>query len=156
MGYTARCMWKSRSLVALIVVVVLGGYMYLTDAGLLAPPPAGPVTPPPTHSLSEAYQDQLSDVQVEGQGVVRRILPDDRSGSRHQRFVLRLADGHSVLVVHNIDLAPRINALREGDTVSFYGQYEWNEQGGLVHWTHHDPDGRHVDGWLRHQDRVYQ
>jgi hypothetical protein len=25
-----------------------------------------------------------------------------------------------------------------------------------LHWTHHDPAGRHVAGWLKHGDRVYQ
>lgn len=145
-----------KKILTLTATVLVGGYLYLNDAGLLAPQPAGPVVAPPTHALAEAYRRQLSDVQVEGQGVVSRILPDDREGSRHQRFVLRLGDGHTVLVAHNIDLAPRINALREDDTVSFYGEYEWNSKGGVIHWTHHDPDGRHVDGWLRHQGRLYQ
>jgi hypothetical protein len=32
----------------------------------------------------------------------------------------------------------------------------WNAQGGMVHWTHHDPEGRHVSGWLKHNWRTYQ
>nr|WP_298940555.1 DUF3465 domain-containing protein [uncultured Psychromonas sp.] len=26
----------------------------------------------------------------------------------------------------------------------------------MVHWTHRDPNGYPVDGWLKHQGRIYQ
>lgn len=103
-----------------------------------------------------AYEDRRSDVQVQGDGTVTRLLPDDNDGSRHQRFILELASGLTVLVAHNVDLAPRIDALQEGDEVGYYGEYEWNQKGGVVHWTHHDPRGTHVGGWLKHKGRTYQ
>jgi len=93
---------------------------------------------------------------ISGSGVVERNLPDDVEGSRHQKFILRLASGQTVLISHNIDLAPKINSLAAGDTVEFYGEYVWNSQGGLVHWTHHDPDGFHESGWLKHASIVYR
>ena len=105
--------------------------------------------------IAEAFANRQSDLQVAGQGTVRRILPDDTSGRRHQKFILALASGQTLLVTHNIDIAPRIEDLREGDTVSFFGEYEWNARGGVIHWTHHDPDGRHADGWLRHNGIIY-
>jgi hypothetical protein len=40
--------------------------------------------------------------------------------------------------------------------VSFSGQYEWNDRGGVVHWTHLDPAGKRPGGWLRHERRVYR
>jgi hypothetical protein len=40
--------------------------------------------------------------------------------------------------------------------VEFFGEYEWNAKGGVVHWTHHDPQGLHENGWLKHQGRLYQ
>ena len=105
--------------------------------------------------LMEAYQNRTSDLIVEGVGRVERLLSDDLEGSRHQRFILRLGSGQSILVSHNIDVAPRINALRVGDQVRFRGEYEWNDQGGLVHWTHDDPKDWHADGWLEHNGLRY-
>lgn len=107
-------------------------------------------------AIDRAFKLRTSGVQVEGEGVVTRILADDNEGSRHQRFILRLASGETVLIAHNIDLAPRVAGLEEGDSVRFYGQYEWNEKGGTVHWTHHDPQGKHAAGWLKHDGRTYQ
>ena len=106
--------------------------------------------------IGRAFNSGTSGVQVEDEGVVTRILADDLSGSRHQRFILRLVSGQTVLIAHNIDVAPRVAGLQEGDRVRFYGVYEWNEKGGAVHWTHHDPGGKHVAGWLKHNGRTYQ
>jgi len=106
--------------------------------------------------LQQAYNNRQSDLQVQGGGVVIKILPDDLEGSRHQRFVLRLNSGQTLIVAHNIDLAPRISGLNRGDKVEFYGEYEWNAKGGVIHWTHRDPGGRHVGGWLRHEGKTYQ
>ena len=103
-----------------------------------------------------AYQNQLSDIQVGGSGKVSRILSDDNQGSRHQRFILRLSSGQTLLVAHNIDLAPKISTLQKGDVVQFFGEYEWNSRGGVIHWTHHDPGGQHVAGWLKHNGRKYE
>lgn len=106
--------------------------------------------------IANAYQHRLSGIQVGGSGTVVRILPDDTKGSRHQRFILKLPSGQTLLIAHNIDLAPRINALREGDAVDFYGEYERNSKGGVVHWTHRDPEGRHENGWLKYKGTIYQ
>ena len=106
--------------------------------------------------LARAFERRLSNIQVEGQGVVRRLLSDDNNGPRHQRFILELASGQTLLISHNIDLAPRVVGLRKDDAVSFNGEYEWNAQGGVIHWTHHDPRKRHPAGWIKHNGRVYQ
>lgn len=107
-------------------------------------------------ALAQAFADRRSDLQVESRGTVIKVLPDDLKGSRHQRFLLRLSHGQVLLVAHNIDLAPRIESLREGDEVAFAGEYEWTEKGGVMHWTHHDPAGRHPGGWLLHDGRRYE
>jgi Protein of unknown function (DUF3465) len=106
--------------------------------------------------ITSAYENRQSNIQVEGSGVVVKTLPDDLQGSRHQRFILRLSSGQTILIAHNIDIAQRVGALREGDTVEFFGEYEWNSKGGVVHRTHHDPGGRHKTGWLKHDGSIYQ
>lgn len=107
-------------------------------------------------ALAQAFRSQQSNLQVEGVGVVIKLLPDDNRGSRHQRFLLRLNSGQTLLIAHNIDLAAKIDNLRVGDSVAFSGEYEWSHKGGTLHWTHHDPAGRHVAGWLKHDGRIYQ
>ena len=106
--------------------------------------------------LAKASDDRASGLEVEGAGVVERLLPDDEEGSRHQRFILRLGSGQTLLVAHNIDIAPRVEGLRVGDTVAFRGVYEWSAEGGTIHWTHDDPAGRRAPGWLRHDGIAYQ
>jgi hypothetical protein len=120
-----------------------------------------PRRPPRTISsgdeaLARAFRQRTSDVQVEGQGIVRRLLSDDNDGSRHQRFIVALVSGQTLLISHNIDLAPRVVGLRKGDVVSFSGEYEWTAEGGVIHWTHHDPNKRHPAGWIKHKNKLYQ
>lgn len=107
-------------------------------------------------AIREAFDSRRSDLQVQGQGTVTKVLPDDDNGTQHQRFILQLSVGITVLVAHNIDLAPRIASLKAGDVVAFNGEYEWNSKGGVIHWTHHDPRGQHEAGWLRHDGVTYQ
>lgn len=106
--------------------------------------------------IASAFSNHQSNLQVSGQGIVTRLLPDDTDGSKHQKFIIKLSSGQTLLVAHNIDIAPRISSLQEGDSIQFYGEYEWNEKGGAVHWTHRDPNGVHVDGWLEHKGQKYQ
>ena len=106
--------------------------------------------------IGRAFASGASDIQVEGEGTVIRVLPDDLNGAPHQRFIVQLASGQTLLMTHNIDIAPRIDGLKVGDNVRFNGEYVWNEKGGVIHWTHHDPQGRHVAGWVKHNGRTYQ
>jgi hypothetical protein len=107
-------------------------------------------------SIARAIADHAHDVTVDAAGVVSRVLPDDREGERHQRFIVRLPSGVTVLIAHNIDIAPRIEGLKTGAPIVFEGEYVWNAQGGLVHWTHHDPSGRHKSGFVKYDGRLYQ
>jgi hypothetical protein len=119
------------------------------------PAPAAP-GPGADQILQQAFAARRSNIQVEGSGTVTALLRDDTKGSRHQKFILELSSGQTLLVAHNIDLAPRLDNLQRGDTVAFCGEYEWNAKGGVLHWTHRDPAGRHPGGWLRHRGQFYQ
>jgi len=107
-------------------------------------------------AISQAINQHRSNVQVQGSGIVARILPDDGEGLKHQRFIVRLASGQTILIAHNIDLAPHIASLAEGDRIDFKGEYEWNDKGGVIHWTHHDPQSRHQAGWIKHAGKTYE
>lgn len=99
-----------------------------------------------THDLVDLYTERANDVWVQFDAKVIRLLADDNKGSRHQKFIVKNKQ-HTVLVAHNIDLAPRV-PVQTGDNIVISGQYEWNERGGVVHWTHHDPQNRHNGGWI--------
>jgi hypothetical protein len=143
-----------RTLLAVAVVaLVLAAYVQRTAA----PPGAGRATVEHRRSqVVTAFENHSSGVEVQGEGTVAAVLPDDVEGSRHQRFLVRLDFGQTVLISHNIDLAPRVSSLRRGDRISFSGEYVWNPKGGLIHWTHRDPAGRHHAGWLKHNDETFQ
>lgn len=94
------------------------------------------------------FENETSSIQVLASGVVKIILDDDLDGDAHQKFILELQSGQTLLVTHNIDLAPRVDDISVGAAIYVYGEYIWNSEGGLVHWTHKDPDGEHEDGWI--------
>ncbi len=104
--------------------------------------------------LRDAHERKRSKVWMEVSARVVKTLADDNEGSRHQRFLVSGDNGPRVLVAHNIDLAERV-PVREGDVVQIRGRYEWNEKGGVLHWTHHDPRGNIQGGWIVHEGTKY-
>lgn len=131
------------------------------DAGAPVSEPSTRTTAPPPTQTSDAtspeslFRDERSGVMTTARGRVVKTLPDDNDGSRHQRFLVELPSGHTVLIAHNIDLADRV-PLDEGDTVTIRGQYEWSDKGGTIHWTHHDPGNRREGGWIEHAGERYE
>lgn len=102
-----------------------------------------------------AFKNHKSDVVVTAEGTIEKLLPDDTAGDRHQRFIIRLPSGLTLLVTHNIDIAPRVPGLTVGATVKLHGEYVWNDKGGLVHWTHKDHRGNHEAGWIEYKGKRY-
>jgi Protein of unknown function (DUF3465) len=145
----------------LLAVAILAGYWYFNsprsaNVNGLSAAASHQESRAADSTIADAIASHRSNLQVSGEGTVTRVLSDDNSGSRHQRFIVTLPTGQTVLVAHNIDLAPRVSSLREGDVIQFSGEYEWNEKGGVLHWTHRDPSGSHVAGWLKHLGQTYQ
>jgi hypothetical protein len=149
----------------LLLLAVVGAVLFYLNRG---PAPAPRAVDPPavvaghaapatgSHATTDDFSAQQTGTLVTGEGQVSRILGDDSIGDRHQRFILRLPSGQTVLIAHNIDVAPRVEGLNVGDMVSFHGEFEWNDKGGVVHWTHRDPQSSHESGWLKHAGRTYQ
>lgn len=106
--------------------------------------------------MAQFYEQELSHQQVLIEAHVAEILSDDNDGSRHQRFIIKLGSGQTILVAHNFDLASRLEELEVNDEIEIYGEYEWNDKGGVIHWTHHDPQHQHIGGWIKHKNKIVQ
>jgi hypothetical protein len=76
------------------------------------------------------------------------------SHAEHEAFTVTSAAG-PVEVVDNVNIAPAL-PVRRGDRVEVAGEMV-HDPGRLpiVHWTHHDPDGRLAGGFIRWQGRLY-
>jgi hypothetical protein len=125
----------------------------LAAVGLSA---CGPTPQPDDAAIVRDYQQHRSQVEVTADGTVVHVLSDSNgpSGS-HERFVLRLKTADLTLLIdHNLSIGKRV-PVRPGDRVLVHGEYVWNAQGGLIHFTHHDPAGTHEGGFIQDGGQVY-
>lgn len=106
-------------------------------------------------AIARLFAEQQSGLMVEFDGRVQRTLKDDVTGTPHQRFIVELDNGHSLLISHNLNLADRLT-LEPWYPIRIRGEYEWNEQGGLVHWTHRDPGVGLKHGWIEYRGKRYE
>lgn len=115
-------------------------------------------TPKPNDDggIAELFRKKQSDTWVEATGTIKKMLPDDTDGDKHQRFIVKLSTNIEILIAHNIDTAPRVPA-GEGDAISFRGEYEWTEKGGTVHFTHAPKFSRKTPGgWIDYKGKRYE
>jgi Protein of unknown function (DUF3465) len=149
---------KDMKKIAFLIIAASVGYVSMKQQGTVYSkaglPPAAESSN--DEAFAQAKSRRASGVSLQGQGTVVKVLADDKVGSQHQKFILKLDSQQTVLIAHNIDIARRIAGLKAGDRVAFKGEYEWNSKGGVIHWTHHDPGGRHASGWLKHGGQVFQ
>ena len=141
---------------SLVLAAILSLLMLVGCGTQLAASPPAATRSPDDEAIAAAFKARVSGVQVTGEGTVTRVLADDIEGDRHQRFIVRISSGQTLLIAHNIDVAPRVPDIAPGDAVAFSGIYEWNAEGGVVHWTHRDPTAVHQPGWLRFKGTTYQ
>lgn len=102
------------------------------------------------------FQDHQSKVEVTADATVVRLLPDRTSATGiHEQFIIKLTSADLTLEVeHNISIAARA-PVKEGDHVIVHGEYIWTAQGGLIHFTHHDPNGSHEGGYIQDGGTTY-
>ena len=107
-------------------------------------------------AAQRAFERHADGVELTITGTVDRVLSDQSGPSGpHERFIVRLADvTMTVLIEHNLSIAPR-GPVAAGESVVVHGEYVWNDQGGLVHFTHHDPDRSHEGGYILYAAKRY-
>ena len=84
-------------------------------------------------------------------GVVEKILPEDKAGNPHQKYMLNVS-GYKIQVVSNLEFG-RI-PVSVGTSVQVCGEY-LKVGSGMVHWTHFDPHGGHPDGFTVVNGKLY-
>jgi Protein of unknown function (DUF3465) len=114
----------------------------------------------PNGAVYAAWRDQRSYVEVDASGSVAQLLGTRVGPSgEHEGFLLHLrgAAGHglTVKVEDNTDLTGPI-PLSEGESVDVRGEYIYDPRGGIIHYTHRDPSGRHAAGYIRAGNALYQ
>lgn len=114
-------------------------------------------TSPRTNNRTESNIDKVVAGRKSGQMVliearIIKHLRDDLKGDKHQKMLLKTGK-HTLLLAHNIDIAPRVPA-KEGETIQVKGEYEWNEKGGVIHWTHRS-NNSHPQGWIKYNNKKY-
>lgn len=85
--------------------------------------------------------------------VVVRVLGErgSRSGV-HEGFIIRVGR-RTLKVEDNVQITGPV-PLRRGDAVSLLGQLECDDE--VIHWTHHDPRGRHMGGYVKVNGKLYE
>ena len=110
--------------------------------------------------MYDAWRAGRSHLEVTANGAVARILGEREGPSgEHLGFLLHLRGsagrGLTVRVEDNLDLSGPI-PLREGQAATVRGEYIYDSRGGLIHYTHRDPRGRHEAGYVQVDGRIYQ
>ena len=155
-----------RIAAGLIIAAVVGGYNYFTkdntstgnSSGTDVASGKGPAVDNQNQlheKIRNAKEHTNSRFWMSAEATVVKNLKDDTKGSQHQKFLIELAPDITLLVAHNIDLSPRA-PVAKGDKIKIKGRYEWNNRGGVLHWTHHDPKGKKDGGWIYADGRYYK
>lgn len=105
--------------------------------------------------VAAAQNGHQSHVQVTCTLPVKRMLRPDEKGEKHEKFLLQLSNGSTILVAHNVSRAPSV-PISAGDIVTVHGEYIWNAKGGVIHWTHASDTPRHESGFIDFNGQRYQ
>ena len=97
-------------------------------------------------------------MEVVADGTVVRVLGVAPGRvSPHEGFLMRLGSSCHVIVrvEANTDYTGSF-ALAPGEAVVVKGEYEFYPRGGVIHWTHRDPHGRHEGGYVSVGGHTYE
>jgi len=103
-------------------------------------------------SVATAYRDHRAFLWLTLAAHAVEVLPDSFGRYQHQRFLIRCRTGQQVLIVNDVTVGQRV-PVKPGDPVAVRGEYIWNRQGGLIHFTHSSAGGE--QGWILQGDHVY-
>jgi hypothetical protein len=115
-----------------------------------------PSDQPDNLAAISAIQAHRSGQEVTVEGTVAQAPHVSRGPTgRHEDFILEVSAGTGeqqlIHVAHNIDIAPEV-PLDEGMDVIVHGELVIDRSGPVIHFTHHDPSGRHQPGFIRIKD----
>jgi len=147
-------------LVLVICLVIFGGKL---ACGQNTNNPAYPGNPSQTANVMPGDDSQAIAAQTDHAirqeitvvAKVKKLLPEDVVGLPHQKFLIVLSNGTTVLIAHDLKMAPAV-PIKPGDVLCIHGEYIWNKLGGLIHWTHHTDTPRHEGGWIDFNGVRYQ
>jgi hypothetical protein len=117
----------------------------------------GSAQSPDDRAVCTVYSSGRSRVEVVADGTVSRVLGVQQGRvSPHQGFLFRLGSGCDLVVrvEANTDFTGPI-PLSLGQHVVVKGEYEYYLRGGVIHWTHRDPRGRHEGGYIDTGGKTY-
>lgn len=103
-------------------------------------------------AYKEAFYSNGTRPQVFVEGKVVQLLPEDKKGRPHQKYIINF-EGLKVTIVSNLEFG-RV-PLKIGDLVQVCGEFLKVGKDGMVHWTHFDPHGGHPDGFTIHDKKLY-
>lgn len=88
--------------------------------------------------------------------LVVKVLRNDNKGARHQRWIVQIENGVTITIIHNIDIAEKV-PLAVGDSVEVAGEliYGDRKKDPILHWTHEDPKGKRIAGYVVHNGERY-
>lgn len=107
-----------------------------------------------SHIVEKAFYNQQSDLMVEVDGQVVRVVTADRGDSSLQWFQMRTPTGQHLMVAHDFGIEGPI-PLSPLDAVTVRGRYEWTESGGTIRKTERDSSLERMHGWIEFNGRRY-
>ncbi|MGB6602014.1 MAG: DUF3465 domain-containing protein [Candidatus Cybelea sp.] len=117
----------------------------------------GSAQSPDDRAVCTVYSSGRSRVEVVADGTVTQVLGVQQGRiSPHEGFLFRLGSGCDLVVrvEANTDFTGPI-PLALGQHVVVKGEYEYYPRGGVIHWTHRDPRGRHEGGYIDSDGKTY-